>query len=541
MLRVAELQAVDGHRYALMARAQRLRTVTLPATRGSILDSSGNILATNIITCEVTADPTLIPDHAVAARDLAPSLGVPAATVLARLSVRGRFAVLASGLTPAQGRAVVAQVHHTGVAGVFVVNQSQRVYPDGTLARGVVGFVGAGGFGLAGLEYTDNSLLTGRSGSLTAEVDPMGGQIPTAGIHEVPPVSGTSIELTINRDIQYLTQTDLAAQVRATRAQLGMAVVLDPRTGAVLALASAGPSSALKLSDPTVSDIYEPGSVNKLVMASAALQQGLLTPTSVITVPPRILVAGTYFHDAEPHGIEHLTFTGVLAQSSNIGTIEIAQRLGRATLYHYLRAYGLGSPTGVGLPGESAGLLPPPALWSGTQAATIPFGQGIGVTAIQVAQMYATLANGGLHVQPHVVAGTIGPSGVLAPAILPAPVRVVSRQTAATLRAMLESVETSSGTAPLAAIPGYLVAGKTGTANIADRHGTYRGFTASYVGMAPANHPQLVVEVVLVRPQTNVYGGSVAAPVFHEIMGYALQRLGIPPSNVPPARFPIYG
>jgi cell division protein FtsI (penicillin-binding protein 3) len=540
--RLVQLQGVESSSYAALASRQALETLTLAAPRGQILDNAGAVLAETIAARDVTADPTLVSDPRSTAAALAPLTGVPVATLVSRLTVRGRYSLLAQGLTPAAGSAVAA----ANLPGVFVVDDSSRVYPDGALFGNIVGFLGSQGTGLAGLEYADNQLLTGRAGLEQVDVDPSGRAIPSGVDRVRPAVAGESLQLTVDSDIQWEAQQAIAAQVAATGAAGGMVVVENPATGAVLALASApafdssrpGTGSSL---EPAIADVYEPGSVNKVIVAAAAIQLGLLTPTSVLTIPPDLSVAGTLFHDAETHGTEHLTLTGILAVSSNIGAIEISQRVGAQRFYRFLRSFGLGSPTGLGLPGESGGILAPVAQWSGTQYATIPFGQGMAVTALQVAQVYSTVANGGVRVQPHIVAGVISPGGVLRPAPEPASQRVISAATATQLRAMLESVTTDLGTAPAAAIPGYLVAGKTGTANAVGPNGRYSGYTASFVGMAPADHPKLVVEVVLENPRTDIYGGSVSAPVFRQVMAFALQSLHIAPTGARAPSLPLTG
>jgi cell division protein FtsI (penicillin-binding protein 3) len=540
--RLVQLQGVQAAAYSRQVTAQEVRTVPLLASRGTITDAGGHVLAEDVPSCTVTADPRLVGDAAAEARDLAPLLHLPAATVLSRLEVSGAYSLLAQGLTPGQGQRITGG----GFAGIYVQDALTRVYPDGNLAGAVVGFTGEQGSGLSGVEYAENAELTGRSGELTMAVDPSGEEIPTAEHKEVPAVPGDTVALTLNSAIQWYAQSAITAQVKATGAQDGTVVVENPRTGAILALATAPgfdpaePDAGSSL-ERAVSDVYEPGSVNKVITAAGALQDGVVTPTTTITVPPEIMVAGTVFHDAEVHPTEHLTFTGVLAQSSNIGTIEVSQRLGAHRLYHYLRAFGLGSPTGVGIPGESGGILAPLSQWSGTQYATIPFGQGMSVTALQVAEVYSTIADGGLRVQPHIVAGISAPGGSVHAPRLAKRFRVVSPHTAATLREMLESVTTDLGTAPAAAIPGYRVAGKTGTANSVGPNGRYDGgYTASFVGMAPANDPKLVVEVVLENPKVGIYGGTVSAPVFRQVMGFALQTLHIPPTTGHAPQFPIY-
>jgi cell division protein FtsI (penicillin-binding protein 3) len=405
-----------------------------------------------------------------------------------------------------------------------------------------VGFVGANGQGLGGIEYSLNKVLAGTDGKRTFENGHNGRPIPD-GLDVVQNAKpGTGVQLTLDRDIQWQAQQAIAAQVAKTGAKSGTVVVMDPRNGQLLALATApgfdanqpGKARGDALGNPAVADVYEPGSVNKVITFAAALERGLITPNTPFTVPPTLKYAGRVFHDAEVHGTEHLTATGVLAKSSNIGTIQVADRIGKDSFYSFLRSFGFGSKTGLGVPGESPGLLPPPKQWWGTTLPTIAFGQGVGVTAVQVASVYATIANGGVRVTPTLVAGTVGADGKLDPAARPATRRVVSEKTAKAVSDMLEAVTSDQGTAPAARIPGYRIAGKTGTANRPNGHGGYTGYTASFVGYAPADKPQLVVEAVLQDPKNGHFGGEVAAPVFHDVMTFALQALRIPPTGTKP-------
>ncbi|HVA59951.1 MAG TPA: penicillin-binding protein 2 [Mycobacteriales bacterium] len=539
--RLVQVQGIEGPHFARLAQEQRLRQITLTALRAPIFDRSGHLLAQSVDARDVYADPntvraagSTIQVPAMAA-ELAPLLGVSAAILAQRLDELGHFVYLARGVTPAAGRAVTA----LNLPGIGVLDSSRRIYPDGPIAASVLGFVGVDGVGLAGLEYLDDRLLRGHDGSQLVETGADGRIIPAGEDVLVPAQPGTSLELTIDRDIQWEAQRAIAAQVKRIGASSGSVIVMDPRTGQILALATApgfdpnAPTAVpgADLGDPAVSEVYEPGSVNKVITMSAALEQGVATPLSPVIVPPTITVAGQVFHDAEPHGVEHLTLTGVLAESSNIGTIETAQKLGPATLYRYLRAYGYGSPTGVGLPGESGGLLPALDAWSGTTLPTVAFGQGVSVTAMQVASVYATVANGGVRVTPTILKGTVSATGQFVPAPPPTRVRVISAAVAREMSDMLEAVTTEQGTAPEAQIPGYRVAGKTGTADRANGHGGYSGYTASFVGFAPANDPQLVVEVVLQQPINGHFGGTVAAPIFHDIMSFALESLRIPPTG----------
>jgi cell division protein FtsI (penicillin-binding protein 3) len=537
-VRLVQLQAFDGQAYASQAEQQRLRKVTLPAQRGDILDSAGAVLATSIDARAIYADPKEVADPERTAERLAPFLGVPSAELVPRLRATNRFQYLAHDVTPAVAR----QIAGLDLAGIGALPERQRVYPGGSLAANLIGAVGADGKGLAGFEYALGGVLAGRDGEQTMQVGRTGTTIPAATDTERAAVPGSSVRLTIDRDIQYVAQRAIAKQVRAMGAQSGSVIVMDPRSGRVLAMATAptfdpnhvGAASQRAMGNPALTEAYEPGSVNKVITFSAALQEGVVRPDTPVTVPPTYKVAGHVFHDAEAHGTEHLTASGVLAKSSNIGTIEVAQRLGATRLYHYLRAFGFGQPTGVDFPGETAGILPAPDAWSGTSLPTIAFGQGVSVNALQVADVYATIANKGIRNQPQLVAGTVDPKGAFHPATRPAPHRVVSARTAHQVSDMLEAVTTNEGTAPAARIDGYRVAGKTGTAQHPDGHGGYGGYTSSFVGYAPADKPQLLVEVVVQKPRNGHFGGLVAAPVFHDVMSYALAERHVAPTLTKP-------
>jgi cell division protein FtsI (penicillin-binding protein 3) len=570
--RLIQLQGIESGHYSELALSQRIRTVTVTALRGPIEDRAGRPLAETVDARDIYADPTLIrraaasADAAVSADTtarptagqttavpttasgiaarLAPVLRESTTTLVKALTGPGSFAYLARQVTPAVADAVTAM----NLPGIGVLPDTRRVYPDGPLAAAVLGFVGIDGTGLAGLEYADNGVLAGHDGTEVEQVGLDGNVIPGSVRTEKPARQGDGLRLTIDSDIQWAAQQAIVNQVRATNALTGVVIVMNPRNGQILALASApgfnpadpGASPSADLGDPAATDVYEPGSVNKVITMSAALQEGLVSPLTPITVPPTIDVAGTTFHDAEVHGYERLTLAGVLAMSSNIGTVEVAERLGAPALYRYMRAYGYGQPTGSGLPGEGSGLLPPLPTWSGTTLPTAAFGQGVGVTALQIASVYQTVANGGVRVTPSVVLGRVTPAGRLLPAPAPRRRRIISTGVATELTHMLEGVTTSLGTAPAAQIPGYQVAGKTGTANRSDGHGGYSGYTASFVGFAPATDPKLLCEVVLDRPESGIYGGVVAAPVFHQVMSYALRALHIPPEGRRMAPYPVY-
>lgn len=540
--RLLQLQGLDRSKYAASAQSQQLHTVVEVAKRGAITDRDGHAIAATVDARNIIADPSQVTDVAAAAARLAPVLHRSVTAITAQLSVPGsRYALLSpKPVTPTVGSQILA----LAIPGITTSDTTQRLYPDGTLASNVVGFVGADGKGLGGLELSYQKQLAGHNGSSSFAVGADGNPIPDGTSTGHPAVPGTSLQLSIQRDIQFEAQQAISRQVAATGALSGTVIVEDPRNGQILALAAApgfnpnhvASANPNNLGDPAVGDVYEPGSVNKVITMSAGLQDKLVTPTSRFVIPPSLHYSDATFTDAESHPTEHLTLTGILAKSSNIGAIKVAKRLGADRMDHYLQAYGFGKPTGIGLPGESGGILPPVANWSGTTLPTVAFGQGVGVTAVQVASVYSTIANNGIRVQPNIVEGTTSQNHHFTPAPPPAQNRVISKKTATELRDMMESVVSSEGTAPAAEIPGYRVAGKTGTASRPNGHGGYSGYTSTFVGMAPADSPKLVVEVVLQKPVRGYYGGTVAAPVFHQVMSFALQTMGIAPTFTKPPK-----
>ncbi|HWA66361.1 MAG TPA: penicillin-binding protein 2 [Mycobacteriales bacterium] len=534
--RLVQLQGVDRAAYSAAAQEQRLHTVTLTATRGSITDRSGDPLAETVDARDVVADPSEIDHPATVAAALSPVLGIKPAKLVPLLTGTSEYSRLAAAVSPAVGDAVDA----LDLTGISTPDTSRRVYPDGRLASNVIGFVDAQGEGRGGLEYEYQKQLAGHNGVAHYEVAADGAPIPDGEDVETAAVPGEGIRLTLQRDIQFEAQQAIAAQVKATGALSGTVIVMNPKNGQIYALAVApgfnpndlSTANSADLGDPAVTDAYEPGSVIKAVTVSAALQNGLVTPTSKFVIPNTYQYDGTTFHDAENHGTEHLTLTGILAYSSNIGAIQIAKRVGPDRLYDYLRAFGFGQTTGVDLPGESPGLLLPVDQWSGTTLPTLAFGQGLGVTAMQVASLYSTIANNGVRVTPTLIEGTTDAKGTYHAAPAPSRRRVISAGVATEMRQILESVTTNEGTAPAARIPGYRIAGKTGTANRSNGHGGYSGagYDATFVGMVPADNPKLVCEVLLERPIRGYFGGQVAAPVFKTVMSFALRTLGIAPT-----------
>lgn len=547
--RLVQLQTIDSEVYTARALQQRLHKLELPAVRGDITDAEGHPLAKTVEARAVFADPHLIKpeqrQRIVSA--LAPLLGLEADWLLKKISTpNSRFVYLARGIAPDQGRMVEA----LRLPGIDTLPEYRRIYPNDDLAAGVIGFVNRDGKGGAGLEWALDSQLAGKDGWQRVEISPTGQHIPMGQDSKQPPVPGKGVRLTLLRDLQAHAQQAIEKQVKATGADNGSVIVMEPRTGRILAMASAPGydpnrySEADNWRNPVVEDAYEPGSTNKVITAAAVLEKGGVTPDTVYRVPYSIRRYDRVFHDSSPHPTRRMTFAGVLAKSSNVGTILASETITDQELYGYLRAFGFGEKTGVGLPGETPGQLKPPSQWSGTDRYPISFGQTVSVNALQMASVYATIANGGVRVTPTLVAGTIGPDGRFTPSPEPARRRVISERTADEIIRMLEGATGAEGTAPAAAIPGYRVAGKTGTAEIVNpRCGCYKGggYTASFAGFAPADDPQLVVQVVLQKPtKGSHYGGDIAAPVFRDVMSFALKTRKIPPTGGTAPKIRIY-
>ena len=554
--RLVQLQTFDSKAYSQDALKQRQVVRTLPAMRGAIYDRTGQPLAMSVDARLISANPDEVAKGVALktskwtfdseVHTLAPLLGLSQSDLSAKLSKhRGTklasYVVLAHGITPA----VATTIASLRLPGIAASAEQKRLYPGGNVAANIVGLDGRNGTGLkglTGLEYAMNKTLAGTDGSENVQVSVGGTVIPVGAGQVNAAVPGTGVSLTIDRDIQWQAQRALTAAVAQTGALSGTVIVMNPRNGDIYAMATAptfDPTNTAhatpdELGNRALSDIYEPGSVNKVITLSAAMQEGLVAPNTEVDVPSTYVAGGHRFHDAEVHGAEQLTTTGVLAKSSNIGAIEIGQKLGQQRLYNYMTKFGFGRLSGLNLPGEDKGLLPTVDKWSNTSLPTIAFGQGISVNALQVASVYSTIANRGVRMIPRLVASTTSPSGAVKKTPKSPGVRVVSAKVAHQMSDMLEAVTTDQGTAPEARIDGYRVAGKTGTAQRADGKGGYDGYTATFVGYAPADHPQLVVEVVLQKPVNGHFGGKVAAPVFHQVMSFALAALGIAPTNTTP-------
>jgi cell division protein FtsI (penicillin-binding protein 3) len=531
VVRLGMVQGPGGRRFALVGLNQRLRSAALPAERGAIVDRNGEPLAMSSQRRTVWADPQAVRDPAGAARALAGVLHQSQSSIRDRLTGPGSFVYLARKVDDSVADSVKA-LH---LSGVSLLDEPKRVDPAGSLALPVLGQVGLDDQGLSGLELQYQKDLAGRAGELVVEKDPAGRDI-AAGIHEIKAAApGDRVELTLDRSMQFETERVLGEQISSAHAKGGIAVVMDPISGDILAMAnlSAGANGGPPVpaaDNMAVTRVYEPGSVNKMITMAAAIQEGVVRPEDTFVVPPTIKVAGSTFHDAEGHPTESMTVTRILADSSNVGTIMIGQRLGKTRLDHYLRAFGLASHTTLAFPGESGGLLPDPSTWSGTSMATMPIGQGVAVTALQMLSAYNTIANGGMQVTPRLVKRVVDAGGKAHDVKRPAPRRVVSQATVGALVPMLEQV-VKDGTAPAAAVEGYRVAGKTGTAEKVrdDGRGYQAGaYLATFAGFLPASAPRLSAIVVLDEP-TPIYGGLVAAPVFSDVAGFGARLLAIAP------------
>jgi cell division protein FtsI (penicillin-binding protein 3) len=507
----------------------------LPAPRGTITDRNGVVLAVSEPADDITADPYLIREPLLVAGKLAPLLGESTSAVLSKLSARTGFLYLAHALPAKRAREIAElRIGEKRIEGIEETPVNKRVYPRGTLAAQVLGAIGAKGFGVTGLEYSENKALTGVEGKREVISDPSGQPISISETHREQ--AGKPIALTLDANIQHRAEQVLAAVGKVFAPKDATAIVMDPRTGAVLAMADwpqinanyALSGSAESLQNKAVSFDYEPGSTFKVVTFSGALEEGLITPQSTLNVPDQIQVADRTIHDAEEHPEETLTASEILARSSNVGTIEIGGRLGPDHFNSWVHRFGFGSSPGLGLPGEEQGIVISPSQYSGSSMGNLPIGQGEDVTPMQVATAYATVANGGILRAPHIVRSIGGRSMPL-----PRGRRVISTRTAAEVRTMMEGVLAPGGTASEVSIPGYQLAGKTGTANKIDpQTGEYSEtqMVASFVGFAPARDPKLLCAVVVDEPQTgSVYGGTVAAPAFGQIMAFALPYLGIAP------------
>ena len=536
--RLAILQGVDGAAYANAAEQDRLRTYPVAALRGAVVDRDGNPFAYTVDASKVVADPQVVGDPERTALALTTLLDTPVPELTEKLSADSRYVVLANQVPPETTDAIDA----LELPGILFEDDPVRLYPAGTVGGQVIGFVGRDGEGLAGIEQTFQDELAGAPGTRRVEVGSGGNPIPSGIDESTPATDGDSVALTLDQDLQYVTEERLGEACDDGATTRASAVVLDVRTGEVVAMGSCpgydpGDYSQTDpdlLGNPVVSDVFEPGSVMKAVTMSAALEEGVAEPDTVLSVNGHIQAGDRVVTDAHDHAPIDWTVTGILAKSSNVGTIMLAREVGDEKLEHYLRAFGIGEATGIELPGESAGILQDSDEWSGIRAANVAIGQGVSVTTLQMASVYQAIANDGVRIAPRIVESVTGPDGRVTETPAPEGTRVISEATAEDMAYMLEAVVGPEGTAPLGEIEGFRVSGKTGTAQRANPEcNCYEGggYVTTFVGFAPADDPQYVVAVDLERPTSSAEGGQVAAPVFADILRFALTADGVVPSG----------
>lgn len=529
--RAAWLQVVHASTFARTAELQHEQTTTTPAGRGTILDRSGIELAVGVQTSTVYADPFMVTQPTLVAQAAQKAFGIDPNELYPELvQKKTHFVYIQRFADPKLADSFLAK----HFAGVSSYPEQKRTYPQNAVGSQVIGFAGTDNTGLGGLELQYNKQLAGKAGRQTVIRDPLGRTLDT--ISQTPARQGSDIFTTLDHNIQANAENVLRSTVSQWGAQSAEAIVMDPHTGGILAMAqvpgyndnrSSDTSAALQR-NRAITDTYEPGSVFKVVTIGGALSEGLVTPQSSFTLPPCIQIYDACIHDAEQRGTETLSVAQILARSSNVGAITIAEKLGANGLMDWIDRFGFGKPTGIDFPGESPGQVLPLDQWSGTTIGNFPIGQGIAVTPVQIAAAYAAIANGGIWVQPHLVSRIGGRTLTDFEKR-----RILSPSVDAQLKTMLTGVvDEHDATGGEAAIPGYTVAGKTGTAQVPGPHGYNTGkYVASFVGMVPVKDPKLLVLVVVDDPTKNIFGGVVAAPAFAQIASFDLQYLNIPPTN----------
>ena len=526
LARAAWLQAAQHDRLAAMAITQHRETIEVPAGRGTIFDRTGEPLAIGEQATTVYADPRNIVDAQRAAILAGKALGLDADKLYPALKDRSKgFVYVARKADPTKA----AALNKREIPGLGFYPEELRTYPQGAVASHVLGFAGTDNHGLDGLERSLDKTLSGKPGFETIVKDPFGRAIDV--VTSRPERAGKNVTLTIDHQIQSNAEQILAHTVKNYGARGGAAIVMDPRTGAILAMANYPTFNSNDFSKASpdarrnraVTDAYEPGSTFKIVTIAGALEDNVVSPTSSFTLAPTIQVADRVIHEAHLRGTEVMSVRDILAQSSNVGTITVAEKLGSDALASWIDRFGFGHQTGVDYPGESSGLVLPRDKWSGSTIGTVPIGQGIAVTPLQMVSAYATIGNSGIRVTPHLV-GKVGSKR----AHSEKGTRVVSTHTADRMMAMFRDV-VLEGTGTQAAIPGYTVAGKTGTAQKAENGHYVTKYVASFVGLVPAKNPRLAILVMVDEPHGDIYGGSVAAPAFRDIARFDLQYLEVPP------------
>lgn len=556
------VQGLDVGGMAEAALNNRLTPIELPAERGSILDAGGTVLASSVIRYNIVVDqrvntktesfPRLDEgkDEIVkVSRDqgiteLAAVLGMDRSDVRNALTGDMRYYIVAKDLKPD----VEDRVSKLQIPGIVTEGTSKRVYPNGAVAGGIVGFLKDGTTGQAGLEQTQDDILKGTPGKRLFEIGADGLRIPVGVDQLTPAVNGKDLKLTLNSDLQYFAQQAIQSQRDKLGAEWGVVIVLDIKTGNIITMADTnspdpndpGESAPEDRGVRAVTAAYEPGSVEKMITAAALIEEGKSSPLDKFTIPPTYTVDGQTFSDAFVHGTEERTLAGILGWSMNTGTVMAGQRLSREQRHDWLQKFGIGEAPSVGLPAEATGILTPSEQWDGRQQYTVLFGQGVSQSTLQTVRAFQTIANDGVMLQPRLIDSYVNPDGTEEKVPAQAPRQVVSEETAKQVRAILESAVTE-GQIKEAGIDGYRVGAKTGTSQSPcdDGKSGFCGFTASMVGMAPMDDPRFIVGVVLQRPKGDIYGIS-NGPVFRSVMSQTLRTFNVPPSTGEPARLPQF-
>lgn len=558
------VQGLDVGGMAEAALDNRLRPTVLPAERGSILDANGTVLANSVIRYNITVDQsvntktesfkrlenvdgkdelvTVSRDQGIS--ELAAVLGMDVEDVRKSVTGTRTYYIVAKDLRPD----VENRVSDLQIPGIFSEGTSKRVYPNGSVAGGIVGFLENGTTGQAGLEQTQDEILRGTPGKRVFEIGADGLRIPV-GIDELTPAQdGKDVKLTLNSDIQYFAQQAIQTQADKLSAEWGVIIVSDVKTGNIIAMADTntpdpndpGKVAAKDRGVRSVTAAYEPGSVEKPLTAAALIQEGKSSPLDRFTIPPSLVIDGQQFDDAFSHGTEERTLAGIIGYSMNTGTVMAGSRLTRDQRHDWLQKFGIGEAPDIGLPAEAKGILTPAAQWDDRQQYTVLFGQGVSQSTLQTVRAYQTIANGGVMLQPRLIDSYISPDGTEEKVPAKPSRQVISKDTSKQVRDMLESAVTE-GEIKEAAIDGYRVGAKTGTSESPCDDGTagFCGYTASILGMAPMDDPRFIVEVVLQRPKGSIYGIT-NGPVFRSVMGQVLRTYNVPPSKGEPVRLPQY-
>ena len=554
------IQGLDVGNMAEAAETQRTVVQKLPAVRGKIVDADGKVLAESILRYDITVSQinNAMPEYKhwnqttkvmdTFSRDqglqkVATVLGMPFEDVKKNATGTKDFNYILRDVSPA----VESQVAALGVPGIYSEAVTKRVYPMGAVGGPIVGFLGSDGKPLAGIEQTMDAQLTGTDGTRTFQAGKNGIIIPTAPVKTVAAVDGQTVKLTINQDIQYYAQQAAQQQKQQYSAQWASITVVEVKTGKVIALADSdsydpnnpGASDPKNIGSRTVTSMVEPGSTDKIITASAVIEEGLATPLSEFLVPPTLTIDGQTFSDAFTHGTEQRTLAGIIADSMNTGTVMAGSRLSMQQRYDYLRKFGVGEKTGIELPGEGAGILADWQKWDGRQRYTVLFGQGVAQTSLQTAYVFQTVANDGVRLAPQIVDSFTAADGAVTKVPQAPGVTAVSPATAQSARDMLEGVVTMADY-KVVGVPGYRVGGKTGTAEApADNGVGFDGYTSSFIGMAPMDDPKYVVAITVQRPQGDIYGITQGV-TFNQVMGQVLRTFDVPPSTTPPVMLPKF-